>query len=133
MDRAQGRSIHAGDGRCALSAAMAGRAEACAVAQDRDGPEEPERQRGPRAKRNDGREADSAKVPICPILALILINGEMGGWDYPCVMDVRFEVLRIHNVWTLTHSGPEVKSFGSRIGAITAGIAEACRHHERDG
>ena len=53
--------------------------------------------------------------------------------DYPGVMDVRFEVLRIHNLWTLTHSGPEVKSFGSQSGAITAGIAEACRHHERDG
>ena len=97
------------------------------------GDEEPERQRDPRAKRNDGREADAAKVPICPIHALILINGEKGGCDYPCVMDVRFEVLRIHNVWTLTHSGPEVKSFESQSGAITAGIAEACHHHERDG
>ena len=80
------------------------------------GDEGPERQRDPRAKRNDGREADAAKVPICPIHALILINGEKGGCDHPCVMDVRFEVLRIHNVWTLTHSGPEVKSLEARAG-----------------
>lgn len=48
-------------------------------------------------------------------------------------MDVRFEVLRIHNVWTLTHSGPDVRSFGSQSAAVTGGIAAACEHHERDG
>lgn len=48
-------------------------------------------------------------------------------------MDVRFEVLRIDGVWMLTQSGPGVRSFGSQSAAITAGIAEACQHHEQDG
>jgi hypothetical protein len=48
-------------------------------------------------------------------------------------MDVRFEVLKIDGVWMLRQSKPELRPFGSQSAAITAAIAEACRHHEQDG
>lgn len=49
------------------------------------------------------------------------------------LMDVRFDVLKIDNIWTLTRSGPERRRFASQSAAITAAIAEACQHHEQDG
>jgi hypothetical protein len=48
-------------------------------------------------------------------------------------MNVRFEVLTLDGVWTLTQSGPETKAFGTRSAATAAAVVAACRHHELDG
>jgi hypothetical protein len=48
-------------------------------------------------------------------------------------MDVRFEVLKIDGIWMLTQRKREMRPFGSQSAAITAEIAEACRHHEEAG
>jgi hypothetical protein len=48
-------------------------------------------------------------------------------------MDVRFEILRLQGVWTLTQSGPDLLPFDSRDAALNAAIQAARKHHDTDG
>ena len=48
-------------------------------------------------------------------------------------MDIRFEILKLHGVWALTHSGPDLLPFDSREAALVAALHAARQHHESDG
>jgi len=48
-------------------------------------------------------------------------------------MDVRFEILRLHGVWALTQSGPDLLPFDSRETALAAAVEAARKHHDVDG